>query len=385
VGTIVQRKNGKWQAKIRREGWPSQSKTFDRKQDAEAWERAVEREMDVGSFIQRNDAERTTFADAAERYAREVLPKLRSAIEGGYLLAKLVERFGKYSLASITPAMLSAFRDERSKVVSPQTIRHELGMMSRVFKACAMDWGIALPNGIPTALVRKPKGDNARQRRLEGIEEQLLFDALATCEHPWPSAAVVLAIETAARQSELLSLTWDRVDLARKVARLKGKNGGITKSGDDYRDVPLSPKALACLQTLPRSLNGRVLPTTANALQIAFERAVKRARIGHVHKLLHVALVEEGYSVDEIEAEMRALIYKKKKPSPITVQLLKKIEQDDSVMLDLRFHDLRHEATSRLAERLQMHELMKMTGHKTSSMLARYYHPRAEDLAMKLG
>jgi len=51
----------------------------------------------------------------------------------------------------------------------------------------------------------------------------------------------------------------------------------------------------------------------------------------------------------------------------------------------LTFHDLRHEATSRLAEKLALHELMKVTGHKDTKMLARYYHPRAEDLAKKLG
>ncbi len=53
-------------------------------------------------------------------------------------------------------------------------------------------------------------------------------------------------------------------------------------------------------------------------------------------------------------------------------------------MVDLHFHDLRHEATTRLAEKLEMHELMKVTGHKTTRMLARYYHPRAADLAKKL-
>ncbi|VXD08415.1 hypothetical protein YERSI8AC_660001 [Enterobacterales bacterium 8AC] len=51
---------------------------------------------------------------------------------------------------------------------------------------------------------------------------------------------------------------------------------------------------------------------------------------------------------------------------------------------DLRFHDLRHEATSCLAEIFPMHELTKITGHKDPRMLIRYYHPRAEDLAKKL-
>ena len=51
----------------------------------------------------------------------------------------------------------------------------------------------------------------------------------------------------------------------------------------------------------------------------------------------------------------------------------------------LKFHDLRHEAISRICERLPMHEAMRVSGHKTPSMLMRYYHPRAEDLARKLG
>ncbi len=57
---------------------------------------------------------------------------------------------------------------------------------------------------------------------------------------------------------------------------------------------------------------------------------------------------------------------------------------DESFLKDLRFHDLRHEATSRLAEIFPMHELTKITGHKDPRMLMRYYHPKAEDLALKL-
>jgi len=83
---------------------------------------------------------------------------------------------------------------------------------------------------------------------------------------------------------------------------------------------------------LPRSVDGRVFPTTASAVKQAFVRTCKRAGIENFH-----------------------------------------------------FHDLRHEAATRLAEKLTMHELMKVTGHKDTRLLARYYHPRAEDLAKKLG
>lgn len=57
---------------------------------------------------------------------------------------------------------------------------------------------------------------------------------------------------------------------------------------------------------------------------------------------------------------------------------------DDKMLLDLHFHDLRHEATTRLANIFELHELMKVTGHLDTRMLARYYHPKGSDLAKKL-
>jgi len=338
--------------------------------------------MDIGAFIKRDDAERTTFSDAADRYRREVLPSKRGKAQDEYVVRRVNEHFGRYSLASISGAMLSSYRDERLKAVSPQTVVHELGMVSRIFKAASMDWGIALPQGNPTALVRKPRLSNGRSRRLELGEEELLLAALAECKSVWPRAAVILATEMAARQSELMSLTWEAVDLVRRVARIRGKDGGVTKSGDSHRDVPLTSRAVALLETLPRSIGGKVLPISQNALQLSWERALSRARTGHLHALLKQQLETEG--IDGAK-EVRALVYKKRSPAPRSVELLASLEKTDRMLVDLHFHDLRHEATSRLAEKLQMHELMKVTGHKSSSMLSRYYHPRAEDLASKLG
>lgn len=384
MAVITKRKtdNGeRWQAKIRRKGWPPASKTFDRKADAEAWARAVEREMDVGAFVQRDDAERTTFREAAERYKREVLPTKRAQVQPRYMLDRLCELFGRYSLASISPAMLAEYRDNRLKVVSPQTVVHELGLITRVLKACQLDWGIALPQGIPTTLVRKPKVSNARERRLEGQEESLLLESLVG--KAYPRAAVILALETAARQSELISMTWADVDLRRRVARLRGIGGRETKGGAEFRDVPLSTRALEVLSSLPRHIDGgRVFPITQNALRLSWDRALASARRAHLHRLLVKKLEAEGIDGDR---EVRALIFKKRQPLARTVQLLAELEKKDRALMDLHFHDLRHEATSRLAEKLQMHELMKVTGHKSSSMLSRYYHPRAEDLASKLG
>ena len=385
MANFTQRENGKWQAKIRRKGWPDQSKAFQTLEAAQQWSRAVEREMDIGAFINRNDAEKTTFAVAAARYEKEVLPKLRGAKSDLSRMNRLVETFGKYSLAGISAAMLSTYRDARLKAVAAQTVTHELNMASRIFKACAMDWGIALPQGIPTALVRKPAVANARDRRLEPGEWELLKSALADCRSPLPLAAVEFAIETAARQSELASLTWQDVDLKRQTARLRGIDGTVTKNGDTHRDVPLSSRAVAVLSGLPRAIKGKVFAVSQNALKLSWQRSVDRARQAHLHARLSEALVKRDLTEKEAAAEIRALIYHKKTPRPTTVELLARIEASDTTLHDLHFHDLRHEATSRLAEKLQMHELMKVTGHKSASMVTRYYHPRAFDLALKLG
>lgn len=380
MAAITKRKNGSYTARIRRLGWPAQAKTFDRLSDAEAWARAVEREMDVGAFIQRDDAERTTFQQAADRYKLEVLPTKRAQVQPRYMLDRLCEHFGRYSLASISAAMLSKYRDERLKVVSAQTVVHELGLITRVLKSCQLDWGIALPQGIPTALVRKPRVSNSRERRLERHEEVLLLETLVG--KVYPRAAVILALETAARQSELISMTWADVDLRRRVVRLRGIDGRQTKSGDAFRDVPLSPRALEVLSSLPRDIDGgRVFPISQNALRLSWDRALVSARRSHLHRLLAESLATENI---DGEREVRALIFKKRVPSTRAVNLLHELETKDKTLLNLHFHDLRHEATSRLAEKLQMHELMKVTGHKSSSMLSRYYHPRAEDLANKL-
>ena len=384
MAVFTKRESGKWQAKIRRNGWPDQSKSFSTRSDAEAWARATEREMDIGAFIHRDDAERTTFEVAGARYAREVFPRLASKKQDESRLRLLTAHFGAYSLASISPALISTFRDQRLKAVGAQTVVHDLGLLSRIFKAAALDWGIALPHGIPTALVRKPKISNARDRRLEPHEEPLLLAALKACKTLWPLAIVRLAIETAGRQSELVALKWSEVDTKRRTARLRGKDGGITKGGDDYRDIPLSTAAVEIFDALPRSINGRVFPVSQNALKLSFERARDSARKAHVHARLCAKLIESGMTADEVDAQVRALIYKKKIPQPLTLDIFEKIKVTDKTLTDLHFHDLRHEATSRLADKLQMHELMKVTGHKSSAMLARYYHPRAENLALKL-
>lgn len=326
MATIRKRGDYQWQAQVRRKGYPAQSKTFQTRKDADAWVRMIERDMDTGTFVSRAEAERTTLADLADRYRKGPLENMKGKRQEDSRLKAVESKFGSYHLSAITPAMVAAWRDELSQKLSAQTVQHYLAVLNRLYKAASRDFGIPLPLGNPVAAVRMPTVNNARERRLEVGEEKAMMDALDKSRGQHLKNIVVLALETAMRRGEIMALRWEHIDLKRRVAVLPE-----TKNGDT-RAVPLSSRAVAILEALPRNISGKVFSTSPTAITEGFERAVARAGL-----------------------------------------------------TDLRFHDLRHEATSRLAERLAMHELAKVTGHKSPRMLMRYYHPRAEDLAKKLG
>lgn len=335
MATIAQRPNGKWQARIRKKGYPEQSDSFWKRRDAEVWARSVESELDRGIFIQRSHAERTTLHEVIKRYGEEVIPTKKSRRAALSCLRGIDIDLGEYALAAITPQLLATYRDKRLEIVDPQTVRKDLGMINRVLKVAHMDWGIILPGGIP--VVRMPKQPRGRDRRVSDEELKAIIDATESQELP---AVVTLALETAMRRSELLGLDWKDIDINKRVATLHD-----TKNGEKRR-VPLSTKAAETLQGLPRRISGRVFGITEDACTRAFSRAAKRAR--------------EQYEVGG--------------------------GSDDEFLIDIRLHDLRHEATSRLFERgFHMIEVAAITGHKSLDMLKRYTHLRAEDLAVKLG
>lgn len=332
--TVRKRGDLQWQAIVKRQGIGFASKTFTTKKDAEKWAKITEAEMLRGAYISRRDAEKITLSECIERYKKDVLPGLRG-VGHEYILNRLDEAFGKLALAHITPAKVAAHRDARLRQGrSPSTVKKELAKLSVIYKLAAQEWGIGgLEN--PVANVARPKEKNSRTRRLEpGELEKLLKVA------PKPVGLLIrLALETAARLGELLALEWRDIDTARRVAVLRGVGGRGTKNGDESRAVPLSSAALVVLQelqALPLGIDGRVFYWWAgsDSFNKTWSRLCKSA---------------------EIE--------------------------------DLRFHDLRHEATSRLFEKgvFEGVEVAAITGHKTLQMLKRYTHLRAADLARKLG
>ncbi|MCB5207808.1 site-specific integrase [Methylovorus mays] len=337
----IRKKDGRdnqWHVQIRRKHVIA-TKTFTKKTDAEQWAREVETEIDRGVYVSRAEAESTSLADACERYSREVLPNLKGKASDESRIKTIKEKLGRLPLAAVNSTVLSRFRDERLKEVGLQSVIHELGLISRVLKACVLDWGIALPGGVPQ--VRKPSPPPGRNRRISDDEIQAVINATESDQLP---RLVGLALETAARRSELAALKWVNVDLKKNLIRLEDTKNGET------RVVPLSPAAQAILKEVPRRIDGRVFGLSPDSITQSFERAVKRAR-------------------KEYELECLSM----------------SADSDRYYLIDLNFHDLRHEATSRIAKKVpNLIELASITGHKDLQMLKRYYHPDPEELVKKL-
>ena len=366
MATFRKRGASQWEAQIRRRGYPTQSRTFTTKTDAETWARIIESEMSRGVWVSRTEAESTTLLEAVGRYEIEIIPSKKGLVQEKSVVRILKALpLAKRPIASIRSADIATLRDDWLKDYQAATVVRRLAVLSHIFSIARKEWGMeSLAN--PVSVIRKPQLSNSRTRRvllepkkatkrakpaakLEDLPDEVSRIIGVSGSDALPPITV-LAIETAMRRGEIANLTWDYIDLKRRVAHLpKTKNGSA-------RDVPLSRRAIAALAPLHKAYSkknaeedNRVFKIRGDAITRAFERAVERARRNYI---------------DECESAGKT--------------------PQAKYLTDLRFHDLRHEAISRLASVFPLHELTKITGHKDPRMLMRYYHPRAEDLVKRL-
>lgn len=349
----IRKRGDRWQARIQIKGVAECAKSFSTRSDAETWAKLTEAEIIRGVFIKRTDAERTTLAEALSKYEQEVTPNKRGAAQELHRIKVWKgNKLAKQSMASLRGVDFAKWRDNRLKEVAPATVRLELAVISNLFNVARKEWGIdGLQN--PIEAIRLPAVSNARARVFYADEELYLLTALDATERDaqgrWGKAGkndylkplVQLALETAMRRGELLAMRWEDVRLKDRVVHLP-----MTKNGH-ARAVPLSSTAVDIFKGLPRKLYGEVFEgVTANAAKLAYMRAVKRARASYI----------------------------------------KAGGDDPRMLVDLHFHDLRHIAVTRLAEKLpNIVELAAVSGHTDVRMLKRYYHPKAEALALKIG
>jgi len=322
----IRKRGSRWEAQVRRKGYPSLTRSFDSHADATAWARDQERAIDRAEVpSNQRELKRYTVSDLLERYEREITARKRGADrERSKLRVIRSHHISKATLDKVTGAMVAQYRDTRLKTVASGTVRRELAILQHCFEVARKEWDLAVASN-PVRQITLPSPGRARQRRLTPEDLKTFWHAVDRARAHWVRPLIILAIETGMRRGELLSIRWEDVDLNSRVIQLTK-----TKSGYE-RIVPLSPAALQMLSSMPRDTD-HVFPVKPYAVRQGWDRLIKRAGVQ-----------------------------------------------------DLRFHDLRHEAVSRLFELgLNVPEVALISGHRDPRMLFRYTHPRPEKIAEKL-
>ena len=319
------KRSGSWQALVKKKGDGQIGRRFDTKGEAEAWAKITEAEMVRGVYFSQKEAESTTLSGALDRYEREI-----SSIKKGYQQEKKRIRswkahpLAKRFLSTVQGKDIAAWRDARIKSgSSANTVRLDLAVISHLFEIARKEWGMeGLHN--PVKAIRMPSPPAGRDRRLGPGELERLLESSSEemCQ------VVRFALETAMRRGEIAGMTWEMVDIKKRTVTLPE-----TKNGQK-RIVPLSSVAVTILKERlnTRRIDGKVWDIGLDAISQDFAKVCQKAGVSGLH-----------------------------------------------------FHDLRHEATSRLFEKgFDTMEVRTITGHKTLQMLARYTHLRAEDLVERM-
>jgi integrase len=260
---------------------------------------------------------------ALEIYWDESASKQKGATKLRYRLAELkAEPFSAKAIQSVTSEDIRALKArELGRGCSGATVARKLSVLSAFFSFVNDEWGIAIPN--PVKSVPKPTSSALRLRRLSLDELTLLQAACEQSNTPHLWEIIQLAIETAMRRSELISLTWDQVDLKRRLITLEQTKNGY------QRYVPVTDEAEKILCAFREADTDRPIPISLSGLESAWKRAVSRAGL-----------------------------------------------------TGLRFHDLRHEGLSRWAHKLNgdVFKLAMVSGHRSLEMARRYVLPTLSEL-----
>ena len=327
------------------------SATFDTETEARDWAGKIEDRIKRGEAINEDElGENPSVIALIRRYVKEVSSTKRCPRNDKAILRRLelVDVFRK-RVSNFGPADLRAWRDARIKgdaargipPVTSGTCLRELNLVSVTFSHAIKEWSLPLAVN-PCTQITWPAKNKSRRRRVSDEEIDTLMTELGwdckstptTC-YQWVAWCVKFALVTAMRRGEIASMTWGNVHKEARFVHLP-----ITKNGHE-RNVPLRKAALELLALLPEGEPGaRVCGVTESTITSVFWNAARDAGIVNLH-----------------------------------------------------FHDMRHEATTRIAKMLRPRggvddvsvlKLASITGHESLQMLKIYFNPTATENADEL-
>lgn len=234
--------NVRWEIVIRKAGYPQVSKMFKTEKEAKAWSVETETAINKGTYDfgdkikkESSDTDVVSTSMTLESLFTVYFEKFASGLKDGgrrdrQRTKPIVEYMGSVELIDvgrdkITEYVLKRLNTtgfRRKTKISGETVKHEVNLIKRVFNVAIDLYNLKLPYGNPAVLPRtspvtkKLKGVS-RDRILSDGEEVRLLAECGASRNSEILNIVLLAIETAMRKNEILTMTWDRIDLDRKV------------------------------------------------------------------------------------------------------------------------------------------------------------------------
>ena len=340
------KRGAKWRVQIRRANRPTITETFNSKADAQRWAR--EQEVQLDQNVRPSAVQHLTFAELVEAYVEGVgeeklKPTRRNTIK------RLKDQIGHLRLDEITKREVINYMQRREREgAGPVTLMTDFTYLTTVLRYGGAMVDVERDTAIALMQVKSARDvlkyanrvGSARRRDRRPTEAELILLRDEFSKHvkmkPPMWDIVLFAICSCMRLGEIVKITWRDLDLQGKMVIVRDRKDPKAKIGNDctvpllYGPVIIEGSVcdpVEIIQRQPR-ISDKIFPFLENKVSYYFTCAVAAQKI-----------------------------------------------------VDLHFHDLRHDGISRLFEAgYQIQEVSMVSGHKTWEHLKRYTNLRPESL-----
>ena len=310
----IRKRNDKYQVQVRVKGQYA-SDTFVNLNHARSWIR--QKEIELEGMVLGKRYKPKTMLEILNQYKTKITPlKKSSKNELVFINALVKHKWIQKPLSSLCPSDVAGYRDLRLQTIKASSFAREFCILKHALKVAEVEWNWNVPTNL-LGNIKIPKVHVKVIRRIDDIDLERLLIASAKHTNKYLNPIITLALETAMRRGEILSLKWSDIDLYRGLIIIDNTKTGFPRS------IQMNDKVRSVLTSLNKQ-DERVFPMTTNSLRLCYQRLCKKLGV------------------------------------------------------KVRFHDVRHEAISRLFEQnLSIPHIASISGHRTMSQLFRYAHFKA--------
>ena len=221
----IRKRNGKYQAQVRING-ASVTRSFRTKSEASSWSRQQEARLETRKA---SGYKPSSFAEILQRYLKDVTPlKRNTSFEPGVIRMFLKEAWAHKPIDQISVSEIAAYRDKRLESIKPSSLHRQFCILKHACTIAEREWEWMSPSHVFNRVSIKRQPAQAI-KRVSDQDIEKLIDASKDSRNDLIGCAIILAVETGLRRSELLSLEWDDVDSLEGLISLSQTKSGYPR------------------------------------------------------------------------------------------------------------------------------------------------------------